>query len=87
MPEVRLAVGDPDVDIAYQWLVFFEEDDAKLRQIHDDYRAGKLLSGEIKNILIDRINAFLPELDKMMGDGLVTLEKIRIIRYRGTAPT
>jgi PII-like signaling protein len=35
----------------------------------------------------DRINAFLPELDKMMGDGLVTLEKVRIIRYRGSAPT
>jgi PII-like signaling protein len=34
----------------------------------------------------ERINAFLPELDKMMGDGLVTLEKVRIIRYRGTAP-
>ena len=25
--------------------------------------------------------------DKIMGDGLVTLEKVRIIRYRGTAPT
>jgi PII-like signaling protein len=35
----------------------------------------------------EKINAFLPELDKMMGDGLVTLEKVRIIRYRGTAPT
>ena len=34
-----------------------------------------------------KINAFLPELDKMMGDGLVTLEKIHIIHYRGTAPT
>lgn len=33
----------------------------------------------------DRIAAFLPELDKMFGDGLVTLEKIHIIRYRGTA--
>ena len=35
----------------------------------------------------ERINAFLPELDKMMGDGLITLEKVRIIRYRGTPPT
>jgi PII-like signaling protein len=35
----------------------------------------------------ERINAFLPELDKMMGDGLVTREKVHIIRYRGTAPT
>jgi PII-like signaling protein len=29
-----------------------------------------------------RINAFLPELDKVMGDGLVTLEKVRVITYR-----
>lgn len=32
----------------------------------------------------DKINAFLPELDKMLGDGLVTLEKVRVIRYRGS---
>src|SRR5579871_1929631 len=36
----------------------------------------------------DRINAFLPELDKMMvGGGLVTLEKVHVIRYHGTAPS
>ena len=29
-----------------------------------------------------RINAFLPELDEMLGDGLVTLEKVRVITYR-----
>jgi uncharacterized protein len=29
-----------------------------------------------------RIAAFLPELDPMIGDGLVTLEKVRIITYR-----
>ena len=31
----------------------------------------------------DRINAFLPELDKMVRDGLVTLEKVRVIKYQG----
>lgn len=31
----------------------------------------------------DRIQAFLPKLDEMMGSGLVTLEKARIIRYPG----
>ena len=30
----------------------------------------------------DKINAFLPELDKMMKGGLVTLEKVRVIDYR-----
>ncbi len=29
----------------------------------------------------DKIAAFLPELEKMMGSGLVTLEKVRVIRY------
>lgn len=29
-----------------------------------------------------KINAFLPTLDAMMGGGLVTLEKVQVIRYR-----
>ena len=30
----------------------------------------------------DKIEAFLPELDEMIGEGLVTLEKVRVIVYR-----
>ena len=30
----------------------------------------------------ERIEAFLPDLDAMIGDGLVTLEKVQIITYR-----
>ncbi|HEV3271424.1 MAG TPA: DUF190 domain-containing protein [Candidatus Methylacidiphilales bacterium] len=30
------------------------------------------------------INAFLPELDKMISGGLVTLEKVKVLHYRGT---
>ena len=29
----------------------------------------------------DRINAFLPVLDGMMGSGLVTLEKVQVLQY------
>jgi uncharacterized protein len=29
----------------------------------------------------EKINAFLPTLDAMMGSGLVTLEKIKVLRY------
>jgi PII-like signaling protein len=36
----------------------------------------------------EKINAFLPTLDRMMGGGLVTLEKVRVIHYRhGDKPT
>ncbi len=51
--------GNPDIDVAYQWLVFLEEDDAKLKKIYEDYKSGKLLTGELKMILIDKVNGFL----------------------------
>lgn len=33
----------------------------------------------------DRIDAFLPELEHLMGSGLLTLEKIQVLRYGDTA--
>jgi PII-like signaling protein len=30
----------------------------------------------------DRIEAFLPKLDEMVADGMVTLEKVQVIAYR-----
>jgi PII-like signaling protein len=32
----------------------------------------------------ERIQGFLPQLDGMMKDGLVTLENVQVIKYRGT---
>jgi tryptophanyl-tRNA synthetase len=57
--EHRKHGGDPNVDVAYQWLTFFEEDDAKLEKIYHDYKSGKLLSGELKAILIEKLTKFL----------------------------
>ncbi|MEM4188893.1 MAG: tryptophan--tRNA ligase [Candidatus Caldarchaeum sp.] len=52
--------GNPEVDVAFQWLYyFFEEDDRKVEQIKNDYVAGKLLTGELKEILIEKVQAFL----------------------------
>jgi len=31
----------------------------------------------------DKINQFLPLLDSMMGHGLITLEKVKVLRYGG----
>ncbi len=58
--EHRRLGGDPDIDVSYQYLrMFFEPDDDKLKSIHDAYRSGSLLSGELKAILIEKINGFL----------------------------
>jgi len=34
----------------------------------------------------EKINAFLPVLDRMMGGGVVTLEPVRVIHYRSGEP-
>jgi tryptophanyl-tRNA synthetase len=62
--EHRKLGGNPDIDVSYQWLTFFEEDDKKLKKIYDDYKSGNLLSGEIKSILIEKLNGFLKEHQK-----------------------
>jgi len=46
--------------VSFQYLrIFFEPDDNKLKQIYDDYKSGKMLTGELKSILIEKINEFL----------------------------
>lgn len=55
--EHRELGGVPDVDVAYQLLKFFLEDDAKLTEIHSAYSKGELLTGELKKLAIEvRIN-------------------------------
>ncbi len=34
----------------------------------------------------EKINGFLPELEKLMGSGLVTLEKVKVLRYGNGPP-
>lgn len=63
--EHRKKGGNPDVDVSFQYLkIFFEPDDKKLKKIEDDYLSGKLLTGELKAILIEKVNNFLAEHQK-----------------------
>lgn len=57
--EHRKKGGNPDIDVAYQWLTFFEEDDANLEKIYHDYKQGILLTGELKQLLVNKLNSFL----------------------------
>jgi len=63
--EHRKKGGNPDKDVSFQYLkMFFEPDDEKLKQIYEDYKSGKLLTSELKEILIEKINRFLKEHQK-----------------------
>ena len=61
--EHRRLGGDPDKDVAYQYMMyFFEEDDAFLEEINQGYRAGKILAGEMKQMCIERATEWFSNL-------------------------
>ncbi|XP_012163777.3 tryptophan--tRNA ligase, cytoplasmic [Bombus affinis] len=51
--EHRQLGGNCDIDISYQWLRFFLEDDEKLEQLRKGYTSGEILTGELKKELIE----------------------------------
>jgi tryptophanyl-tRNA synthetase len=65
LAEHRKLGGNPDIDVCYQWLqAFFEPDDKKLQKIYKDYKSGKMLTSELKQYTVEKINAFLKEHQK-----------------------
>jgi len=76
--EHRKKGGNPDVDVSYQWLTFFEEDDKRLNQIKEDYKSGKLLTGELKLILVEKINAFLKDHQKRREKAKDVIDKFML---------
>lgn len=59
------------VDVAYQYLLYFCDDEERMKNIAHDYRSGKMLTGEIKKILIEIITKFVKE-HQMRKDMLST---------------
>lgn len=51
--EHRQLGADLEVDVAYQYLTFFLEDDDKLEDIRIKYSKGELLTGEVKAVLVE----------------------------------
>ena len=49
--------GNPDVDISFQYLRFFLEDDEKLESIEKAYRSGEMTTSELKKICIEIVSA------------------------------
>ena len=77
--EHRKKGGNPDIDVSYQWLrMFFEPDDKKLMKIHDDYKSGRLLTGELKEILIEKVIKFLKEHQKKREQAKKQINKFLI---------
>jgi tryptophanyl-tRNA synthetase len=59
LEEHRELGGNPDIDVAYQYLSYFEEDDAKLDRLAAEYRAGTLTTGDLKKECISLLQEYV----------------------------
>lgn len=74
--EHRKHGGDADVDMAYQWLTYFEPDDEKLADVKRRYESGELLSGELKQILVDIIVPIIEEHQKKRDTARKAIDQV-----------
>ncbi|WWD00530.1 tryptophan-tRNA ligase [Kwoniella sp. B9012] len=72
--EHRSKGGNPDVDIAYQYLSFFEDSDEKMEKLAKEYRAGTLSTSEMKAACIEKLQEVVAEFQKNRAE--VTDEKL-----------
>ncbi|XP_071833523.1 tryptophan--tRNA ligase, cytoplasmic-like [Apostichopus japonicus] len=73
--EHREKGGNCEIDVSYQYLTFFLEDDERLEQIRQDYSSGKLLTGEIKKELVTILQKLVAKHQERRKD--VTLEVVK----------
>ncbi|GBM56984.1 Tryptophan--tRNA ligase, cytoplasmic [Araneus ventricosus] len=59
--EHREKGGNCDVDVSFQYLRFFLEDDERLEKVRKDYTSGELLTGFLKNELIGILQKVVAE--------------------------
>jgi len=72
--EHREKGGDCDIDISFQYLSFFLDDDEKLEMIRDKYSSGQMLTGELKKELISVLQELVrnhQEMRKTITDDIV----------------
>ena len=74
--EHRKKGGNPEIDVSYQYLYSqFEPDDKKIKKIYDDYKSGRMLTGELKQILINRLEKFLIQHQKKRERAKKTVDR------------
>lgn len=79
--------GNPDVDVAYCYLSYFDDDDAKLAEVYQKYKKGELLTGELKAMCIAElqkyVTVFQERRSKVTDEIMASYMKPRKLDWKG----
>ena len=79
--------GNPDIDVPYLYLTYFEDDDDKLSKFAAEYRKGEMLTGDMKKeciaIMIEYTKRFQEARAKVTDEVLDEFLKPRKLEWTG----
>ncbi|KAF2704702.1 tryptophanyl-tRNA synthetase-like protein [Pleomassaria siparia CBS 279.74] len=79
--------GNPDIDVPYQYLSYFEDDDEKLAKFAEDYRKGEMLTGDMKKECVTIMTAYVTKFKearaKVTDEVLDSYLKPRKLEWKG----
>lgn len=79
--------GNPDIDVAYQYITYFEEDDEKIKKLRDGYKAGEILTGEMKKecirLMQEYVKGFQERRAKVTDEILKSYMAPRKLEWKG----
>lgn len=80
--EQRKLGAEIEKDMVYELLKqHLVESDKELQKIHDDYKSGKMLSGEIKQIAVDKMTTFLKKFDEDVEEFRSRLDDVQFLTF------
>ena len=65
--EQRRLGGNPDVDVSFNYLRHFLEDDERLKMVEEDYRAGRMMTGELKKLCIEVLQKYVAQVQQVIS--------------------
>lgn len=74
--EHRELGGNTSIDVPFQLLKYFLEDDEEVERIRKSYSSGEMLSGEIKKIAIETIQKIITDIQEARKN--VTDETVKL---------
>lgn len=80
--EHRKLGAEIEKDMVFELLKFhLIEDDKELQDIHDRYKNGELLSGEVKQIAIARMTQFMQDFEKKVEAARKSVNKLKFVKF------
>ncbi len=82
LEEHRKLGGEPEKDMVFELLKqHLVEDDAELKDIYDEYKSGKMATGELKQLGVDKMEAFMSDFSKKLEKARKIAGKLNFVKF------